>query len=117
MPYITQTARKAIDEGGLVTTAGELNYVITKHFLDTSIGLATAMWNIQEEIDKYVSYRGLSYGVINDVVGVLECSRREIARRRGVGPLDLFSDLIKEFYDAVAAPYEDKKIQENGDVF
>lgn len=39
-----------------------------------------------------------SYDSINEIVGILECAKLE-------------------FYRRVAAPYEDKKIQENGDVY
>ena len=41
---------------------------------------------------------GLSYADINEVIGVLECAKLELYRR-------------------VAAPYEDKKCLENGDVY
>jgi hypothetical protein len=41
---------------------------------------------------------GLNYANINAVVGVLECMKLE-------------------FYRRAAAPYEDKKIQQNGDVY
>lgn len=41
---------------------------------------------------------GLSYHTINEVVGVLECAKMELYRR-------------------VAAPYEDKKRKQNGDVY
>lgn len=46
----------------------------------------------------YCVNRGLSYQTINDVVGVL-------------------SGLQAEFYRRVAAEYEDRKLQQNGDVF
>lgn len=39
-----------------------------------------------------------SYASINDVIGALECAKLELYRR-------------------LAAPYEDKKIEENGDVY
>lgn len=42
--------------------------------------------------------RGLCYDSVNEVVGVLECMKLELYRR-------------------VAAPYEDQKIDENGDVY
>lgn len=47
---------------------------------------------------KYLDTKGLSYGTINDIVGALEGAKME-------------------FYRRVAAPYEDKKIDENGDVY
>lgn len=116
MPYITQTARKMIAEGGPVETAGELNYAITRHFLNHDVGLAKALDNIRREISRYINYRGVSYEVINNVVGVLECVRREVKRRRGQD-CQVFSTIANEFYDAVAAAYEDQKIQQNGDIF
>jgi hypothetical protein len=41
---------------------------------------------------------GLSYKSINDVIGVLECVKQE-------------------FYRRIAVPYEDKKIEQNGDIY
>jgi hypothetical protein len=49
-------------------------------------------------ITVFVEDWGLSYGTLNDVVGALECAKLELYRR-------------------VAAPYEDSKIRENGDVY
>lgn len=49
-------------------------------------------------VDYYVLKHGLCYNVINDVMGVLECNKLETYRR-------------------LAAPYEDTKIADNGDVF
>jgi hypothetical protein len=46
----------------------------------------------------YVLAHGLSYKTINDIVGALEGAKLE-------------------FYRRVAAPYEDTKIKENGDVY
>lgn len=40
---------------------------------------------------------GLRYSIVNDLIGVLECCKLELYRR-------------------VAVPYENKKIEENGDV-
>jgi hypothetical protein len=46
----------------------------------------------------YIDTKGLKYQTINDILGALECAKAE-------------------FYRRVAAPYEDKKIKENGDVY
>lgn len=46
----------------------------------------------------YVKRRGKTYQTLNDVIGALECAKLEFQRR-------------------VVAPYEDKKIRENGDVY
>lgn len=45
----------------------------------------------------YIANHGPSYQAINDCIGALECAKLELYRR-------------------TAAPYEDKKILENGDV-
>ena len=47
---------------------------------------------------KYINEKGLRYQYINDVVGALEGAKAE-------------------FYRIVAAPYECKKIEENGHVY
>jgi hypothetical protein len=49
-------------------------------------------------VDKYLQNRGLRYAHINDAVGALECARLELYRR-------------------MAAPYEDQKMKESGDVY
>lgn len=49
-------------------------------------------------IKDHLDRKGLSYTEINTLIGVLECAKLELYRR-------------------VATPYEDKKIQENGDVY
>lgn len=49
-------------------------------------------------VANYVKFHGLKYSTINDVMGALESAKQE-------------------FYRRVAAPYEDTKIKENGDVY
>lgn len=49
-------------------------------------------------INWYIGEKGKSYSTLNEVVGVLECAKLELYRR-------------------IAAPYEDSKIQQNGDVY
>lgn len=46
----------------------------------------------------YIEKSGVSYVALNEVIGVLECAKLEMYRR-------------------MCAPYEDKKIAENGDVY
>lgn len=53
---------------------------------------------ISDAIDTYIHAKGLNYDTLNTVVGVLECAKLELYRR-------------------VAAPYEDKKKEENGEVY
>jgi Domain of unknown function (DUF6899) len=50
-------------------------------------------------VDEYLQARGgLRYSHLNEVIGALDCAKLELYRR-------------------VAAPYEDKKIEENQDVY
>lgn len=80
MPYIKQEDRLPIPEM-IPESAGDLNYLITKLLLE------------------YIDEKGgMSYTVVNEVVGVLECAKLELYRR-------------------LAAPYEDEKRELNGDVY
>ena len=45
----------------------------------------------------YLARKGKKYSNLNEIMGVLSC-------------------VAKEFYRRVAAPYEDEKIKENGDI-
>ena len=49
-------------------------------------------------VNEYIVQKGLKYATLNEVVGVLECAKLELYRR-------------------IAAPYEDGKCDENGDVY
>lgn len=53
---------------------------------------------ITELLRDYTSSRGGNYTAYNEAVGALECAKLELYRR-------------------MVAPYEDTKIQENGDVY
>jgi hypothetical protein len=49
-------------------------------------------------LDKELQKNGVNYSNINALIGVLECAKLELYRR-------------------VASPYEDVKIEENGDAY
>jgi hypothetical protein len=49
-------------------------------------------------IDFYINKNTKSYTTLNEVIGVLECAKLEVYRR-------------------IVAPYEDTKIEQNGDVY
>ena len=88
MPYIKSEDREELSEilSALATQLrdgdfrGKLNY------------------SVSYLIESLIQANGLSYRLINDIIGVLECSKLEMYRR-------------------VAIPYEDTKINENGDVY
>lgn len=49
-------------------------------------------------VDAYITRKGVRYAYMNEAIGALECAKLELYRR-------------------VAAPYEDRKIEESGDVY
>jgi hypothetical protein len=53
---------------------------------------------ISSLINHFIAKKGKSYATINEVIGALECAKLELYRR-------------------IAAPYEDIKIKENGEVY
>jgi len=53
---------------------------------------------ITKLMDTYIQEKGLSYRTLNDIVGALEGAKLE-------------------FYRRIAAPYENEKIIQNGDVY
>ena len=55
-------------------------------------------WLFTNEINEFLKERELNYQAINDIVGALDLVKSEFKRR-------------------VVAHYEDKKIEENGDVY
>ena len=80
MPYIKKEDRIKLNKSNISNNSGELNFQITML------------------INSYLERKGVNYTSLNEVIGVLECSKLEIYRR-------------------LAAKYEDKKISENGDVY
>jgi len=80
MPYITRAQRNLLATGIPPSHPGELNYAITKMLV------------------QYIDNHGLSYHVINDILGALEGAKLE-------------------FYRRVAVPYENSKLAINGDVY
>ena len=80
MPYIKQHIRdQLLNDECAPCTPGELNYCITMTIMNYLGGTVT-------------------YGSINEVIGVLECAKMELYRR-------------------IAAPYENTKCADNGDVY
>lgn len=86
MPYIRESRRWILDEllNGLkqddpIESPGELNYIITSIILS------------------YLDTHGRCYDTMNEVMGVLACSKQELYRR-------------------LIAEYEDEKVLENGDL-
>ena len=89
MPYIPEKDRESLDYAIFDITARIL----------AEEGTAGRMnYCISSMINMMIEKKGLSYSNLNEIIGALECIKMELYRR-------------------VAAPYEDLKIQENGDVY
>jgi len=93
MPYIKREERGEFDEivaklAQRVRAIGEKNATATAGNLNYII--STLLHAVYGAAPRYHQH--------NEIVGVLECAKQEWYRRR-------------------AAPYEDEKIEENGDVF
>ena len=79
MPYIEKQQREDyVDKQ--IETPGVLSYALS------------------QEIRYYLFKKPLSYALLNDVVGVLECLKQEFIRQK-------------------LNPYEDQKRKENGDIW
>lgn len=120
MPYLT---KKRIAElknpKAKVLGAGDLTYLMTKSLLDQPEGYSVSQ-RLEVDIARYMpdEPRYENYAV---VLGCLASTKMEYERRivafhthRCIEELDSFA---ADYYMDVIAPYEDKKIQENGDVF
>lgn len=95
MPYITQDKRKQIIEESDVFGDGEIFHHVVMEHIDKPGELNYA---ITVMMINYLNRKGVSYTNMNEVIGVLECAKLELYRR-------------------MTAPYEDTKIDENGDVY
>ena len=90
MPYISKKSRLKIEYCAnkinaikalinVIETEGDLNYVITRL------------------CHEFLNKKGEKYSIYNTIIGVLECAKLELYRRK-------------------VSFYEEKKIKENGDV-
>lgn len=89
MPYIPQSDR---DRLGHAIDA--LNY----EFGRSGVTNGELNWLLTRVCQGYVTRHGTSYNTLSDVIKALECAKLE-------------------FYRRAVAPYEDRKANENGDVY
>lgn len=89
MPYITQNERDKIDN--------VIDSLITEINKTSDENLSGVLNYTMTRIISASMKNNVRYNKINNLIGVLECVKMELYRR-------------------VAAPYEDKKIDCNGDV-
>lgn len=65
---------------------------------DNALTVGELNFQLTDVILNYMDTKGISYQTINDILGALEGAKLE-------------------FYRRVAAPYEEKKKEQNGDVY
>lgn len=87
MPYLTPEKRAEIHND-------LLNVGI--HFIPSCAG--DVNYIVSKLVSGYIGYNGLNYATVNEMIGALECAKLEL-------------------YRMVAGPYEDKKMNENGEVY
>jgi hypothetical protein len=129
MPYIKKEDRKRLMassgrwNGSRIKTAGELNYLLTKLALSNYWRDADDLYcAIAFRLDCFFEAGERKYQNHNDVMGavtgaIFEFNRRFKATHPRPNDFEEMATLaLKNLYDRVTAPYEDLKIQENGDV-
>ena len=89
MPYITEDDRSKFESPLDLLTEIIHKYGISNGELNYLITCLGMM---------YVARHGMSYNVGSDIIKAFECAKLE-------------------FYRRIMAPYEDKKIEQNGDVY
>jgi hypothetical protein len=130
MPYIKQERRDALNkwlslpresEARIKSPgpgdAGELNFCLTMLLIDQK---PPKQEDFEAVMHAYIASQvPMRYARLNDIVGAAECAVLEADRRAPHQYLYqklLLSNAARKFYSQVAAPYEDTKIRENGDI-
>ena len=126
MPYIKREDYvRASDDP---KAPGELNFAITLRAIEVFTNDKTVAWFTEEVdrlVERFMENNGISYTNYNAASGALVCCGMELSRRADGGPYEdtasklrlAISQVFGRIYHDEVAPYEDKKIKENGDVF
>lgn len=121
MPYVTEARKAELDRRKAeAVTAGDLTYLLYKACIDDPFGWSTLKGRFDRAIDMYMPKKSEPrYENYCTVLGSFDSTRRELKRRNAQGSqsarhtIDIYVD---DYYHEIVAPYEDKKIEENGDV-
>lgn len=119
MPYITEARRKELEVDPYASkVGGDLNYVMTALIITRA---PKTKAHFSQFFDAYWKTHEQRYATINDIGGaVLNCAM-EFQRRAKINnyrwDCQAMAEAYVEWYNTIAGPYEDTKIQENGDVF
>jgi hypothetical protein len=90
MPYIPEEERKEIEYS--------LNTLKAYLGISEDLPLGKLNYIVSTLISHLIEIHGTSYTIGNNLIGVLECAKHELYRR-------------------ILSPYEDSKIELNGDVY
>jgi len=93
MPYVKQ-----VDRSRYESAISEIVLNLNLQGQDGLYPVGDLNYLISAIIDQTLTRQGVRYQNLNAIIGALECAKLELYRR-------------------VAAPYEDVKITENGDVY
>lgn len=118
MPYISRREKELLDGGTAPQTCGHLTYLIYRAALDNnSLDLDEP---VQAAVDRFLPEEP-RFEDFAHVLGAVYAAALELTRRHPRGPLGTTAPyglytFASKFYSEVVGPYEDKKIEENGDV-
>lgn len=118
MPYILRGIRKDLDDGAAPQEAGDLTYLLYRATLDWDGGSrADFHLVLGEEVDRFLAFRPRKYQIFAEILGSLYSTALEYERQHEDSrkALAIYA-FASAFYSEVIAPYEDTKIQQNGDV-
>jgi hypothetical protein len=137
MPYITQEDRKRVDETQIPKTQGELNYLIhtilEKRLKASYSTLNDLIGALDEALDATINFKTLIENqpqVVRDIhdamVSYIEhdakysIATNEESEKRAAELTTELKGVARciqlEIYRRIAAPYEEKKKEENGDI-
>lgn len=119
MPYLTAQRKQELENPKRkLSTAGDLTYAMTMVVLFPKLSLKA---ELAGAIDRYLpkSPRYEDYAI---VLGCIDSVKREYRRREGLvgvsaAVFDALESFADSFYADHVAPYEDTKIEQNGDVY
>lgn len=120
MPYLAEAERQRVDRGAYIETAGELTYAFTRLILDATdhamfqFGAWLIVGRYMPVKPRYVNYC--------TVIGAIMCTQLEFKRRSrdtetNAWKVLALSQFMLDFYAIKVAPYENLKMQKNGDVY
>lgn len=130
MPYLIQEDRDRLKKNPTPKTAADMNYLINitlyERFKNSTNGTVSSMYAILHCIlTSFILKESIRYQRINDSVGALICGVFEFIRRNPCKlSQDMIDTLVKStndfiwlWYQQYISEYEDKKKEENGDIY